>query len=244
MLAKTTGPAWMRGVACASLLALAGGCRNAPDAGPVPGSGAPAPAQSQMRTRSADAVAWPVDPGRTVVTIIVRRAGPLARLGHDHVVTSADEVGTVWVGATPAQSAFELQLPVERFDVDLPDARALAGPEFAASVPDAARAGTYRNMLRAEVLDAAAFPSIRLRSIAAQGDWAQPVVRVAVELRGATREFEIPVVVEREPQALRARGELRFNQSDFAIKPFAVGGGAIQVADALEVRFELAARAP
>ena len=40
------------------------------------------------------------------------------------------------------------------FEVDLPEARANAGVEFAAPVPDDARAGTRRNMLRAEVLDA------------------------------------------------------------------------------------------
>ena len=39
-----------------------------------------------------------VDPDRTVVTVIVRRAGPLAKLGHDHVITSADEAGSVWFG--------------------------------------------------------------------------------------------------------------------------------------------------
>jgi hypothetical protein len=33
-------------------------------------------------------------------------------------------------------------LPVERFDVDLPAARAAAGLEFAAPVPDDARTGT------------------------------------------------------------------------------------------------------
>jgi hypothetical protein len=248
MLAKAANRAWVRGAVCASILMLASGCRLPHDPRPVSVDESPVPATvtapAQVPSPVGAAPAWPIDPERTVVTIIVRRAGPLARLGHDHVITSADERGVAWVGATPAESAFELQLPVERFDIDLPGARATAGAEFAAPVPDEARAGTRRNMLRAEVLDAARYPLIQLRSIAVSGSWAQPVLRMAVDLRGATREFELPVVVEREPDALVARGEWRFNQSDFAITPFAVAGGAIQVADALEVRFEIAARAP
>lgn len=175
------------------------------------------------------------------MTIIVRRAGPLARFGHDHVITSADERGTVWAGDTPATSAFELQVPVERLEVDLAAARASAGAEFAAPVPDDARAGTRRNMLRPEVLDAAAFPLITLRSVAASGDWSQAVLKVAVQLRGVTRQHEIPVQVDRGPPGVVVRGELRLNQSDYGMTPFAVAGGAIQVADALEIRFVIAA---
>ena len=182
-----------------------------------------------------------VDPERTVVTVIVRRAGPLAKLGHDHVITSADEAGSVWLGSTPADSSFELTLLVDRFDVDLPAARAAAGLEFAAPVPDDARAGTRHNMLRAEVLDGEHFPTITLRSSAASGVWPQPIVRVAVTLKGVEREQEIPVVVERDVDGLTARGELWLNQADFGITPFSVAGGAIRVADTLEIRFEIAA---
>jgi len=236
------------------LLAIAG-CRMPSDAGPArPGSALPLPQAEAVSdgtlagtaAHPADSVhasvaAWPIDPQRTTVTIIVRRAGPLARFGHDHVITSGAERGTVWAGDTPATSAFELQLPVERFEVDEAMARASAGAEFAAPVPDDARTGTRRNMLRAEVLDAASFPVITLRSLAASGDWSQPVLKVAVQLRGVTREHEIPVQVERDALGLVVRGELRLNQSEYGITPFAVAGGAIQVADTLEIRFVIAA---
>jgi YceI-like domain len=103
------------------------------------------------------------------------------------------------------------------------------------------RAGTRHNMLRAEVLDGEQFPTLTLRSSAASGAWPQPIVRVAVTLKGVAREQEIPVVVERDTAGLTARGELRLNQTDFGITPFSVAGGAIRVADTLEIRFELAA---
>jgi hypothetical protein len=38
-----------------------------------------------------------------------------------------------------------------------------------------------------------------------------------------------------------ARGALQLRQSDFGITPFSVAGGAIQVADVLEVSFVIAA---
>jgi hypothetical protein len=185
-----------------------------------------------------------IDPTRTVVTVIVRRAGPLARLGHDHVITSADEVGTVWLGATPAESSFELQLPVDRFAVDLPEARAAAGAEFATPVPDDAREGTRRNMLRTEVLDAAQYPAVVIRSVATAGDWLQANVRVAVVVKGVEREQEIPVAIEREDGRIAARGSLQLSQTDYGMTPFSVGGGAIQVADTLEIRFEIVADGP
>ena len=99
-------------------------------------------------------------------------------------------------------------------------------------------------MLRAEVLDGEHFPTITLRSTAASGVWPQPIVRVAVTLKGVEREQEIPVVVERDANGVIARGELRLNQTDFGMTPFSVAGGAIQVADTLEIRFEIAASSP
>lgn len=226
----------------AALMILAG-CRSTTV--PPPSANA-----SQSQSGNSAATTLPgarrlqIDPERTVVTVFVRRAGPLAKLGHDHVITSADEAGSVWLGNTPADSSFKLTLPVDRFDVDLPAARAAAGLEFAAPVADAARAGTRYNMLRAEVLDVEHFPTITLRSAATSGVWPQPVVRVAVTLKGVEREQEIPVVVELDADGLTARGELRLNQTDFGITPFAVAGGAIRVADTLEIRFEIAAASP
>jgi polyisoprenoid-binding protein YceI len=67
------------------------------------------------------------------------------------------------------------------------------------------------------------------------------VVRIAVTLKGVEREQEIPVIVERTATDVIARGELRLNQTDFGITPFSVAGGAIRVADTLEIRFEIAA---
>jgi hypothetical protein len=227
--------------ALVAVLVIFAGCRSTSEPAPPANASQSRSTHSVPATTHAGTQALQVDPAQTIVTVIVRRAGPLARLGHDHVITSADEAGTVWLGSTPADSAFELTLPVERFGVDLLEARAAAGPEFAAQLPEDTRQGTRRNMLRTEVLDSEHFPTITLRSTAASGAWPQPVVRIAVALKGVEREQEIPVIVERTATGVVARGDLRLNQTDFGMTPFSVAGGAIQVADTLEIRFEIAA---
>jgi hypothetical protein len=184
---------------------------------------------------------YTIDPDRTVVTIIVRRAGPLARLGHDHVITSDREAGAAWFTDRPETSAFELRLPVADFDVDLPAARSTAGPGFAQPVPESARAATRANMLRPEVLDAARYPIITLRSSSASGEWPHIKARVAVDFKGSVTEFEVPMQVQRERGAVAARGSLQLSQSQLGLTPFSVAGGAIQVADTLEIRFDLVA---
>lgn len=232
------------GSATLAALVILAGCRSTTAPPPSANASQSQAAGVAASTTRAGTQSFPVDPQRTIVTVVVRRAGPLAKLGHDHVLTSADEAGAVWLGSTPADSSFELTLPVEHFEVDLPAARAAAGPEFAAPVPDAARQGTHQNLLRADVLDGEHFPIITLRSSAASGAWPQPFVRVVVTLKGIEREQEIPVVVERTANDVIARGELRLNQTDFGMQPFSVAGGAIQVADTLEIRFEVVASSP
>lgn len=182
-----------------------------------------------------------VDPDRSTVTMLVRRAGALARLGHNHVITSASESAVAWIGRDLADAGFEIRLPVRAFIVDDPRARAKAGPDFADAVPENARHGTYANMLRAEVLDAERYPEVIVSANRVDGTSDQPTVTARVTLRGATRDIEVPITLRRELAALGATGVLRIRQSDFGITPFSIGAGAIQVADEIEVHFEVVA---
>lgn len=200
---------------------------------------APRPAQPQQVEPPAGARVYDIDPDRSRVTILVRRAGPLARLGHNHVVTSGRESGLAWLGEDLGHSGFELHLPVADLVVDEPSARAAAGAEFGGEVPADAREGTHRNMLRPEVLDGARHPLIVVRSSGFGGSGVQPVANAIVGIRAITRALAIPVKFERNAREVTARGSLRLRQSDFGIVPFSVGGGAIQVADELQVEFEI-----
>ena len=188
--------------------------------------------------------AYVVDGSQSVVTIRVRRAGPIAKLGHNHVVTASQLTGWAWQGQDPAGSGFEVHVPVASLVVDDPAARAAAGPGFEAAVPDSARDGTYHNMLRPEVLDGAAFPEVVVRAASLAGTWDDAVANVDLTIRGVTRRIEVPVRVRDREGTLAASGSFRIKQSDFGITPFSVAGGAIQVADELEIAFQLVAIPP
>ena len=80
-----------------------------------------------------------IDPAQSLVVIEVRRAGSLARLGHDHVVASHDAEGY----AAPDEGRADLQVRLERLVVDEPALRAEAG--FDTQPSDSDIAGTRRS---------------------------------------------------------------------------------------------------
>lgn len=207
---------------------------------------APAPGPATAPPRAivpAGAREYQIDPEKSVVTLLVRRAGKLSNFGHVHVVTSANETGRVWFGATPDLSGFEIRVPVSELVVDDPAARAAAGAEFAANVPEDARAGTRGNMLSPDVLDVARFPEIVVSSVGPVSDTAPATLRVRLLVRGAELEREVPVDARVGAEAVAAKGTFTVRQSEFGIKPFSIVGGAIAVADEVEIRFEMLATA-
>jgi YceI-like domain len=184
-----------------------------------------------------------IDEDASVVTMLVRRGGKLSAFGHMHVVTSGSESGRVWLGTTPDLSGFEIRLPVEEFVVDDPQARAAAGPEFAANVPEDARTGTRQNMLGPDVLDAARYPEVVVGSIGVLSSLPPSTVKARIVVHGVQQEIEVPVETRIDAGAIAAKGSFRIRQSDFGIKPFSIVGGAIAVEDEVEIRFDIAAKA-
>jgi polyisoprenoid-binding protein YceI len=219
-------------------LGLLGGCVQHRAAGPATEA---VPVATVRDAVPAGARAYDVDPDASAVTLRVYRAGPFARFGHNHVITSTGASGVAWVAAEPGQSGFVVRVPVAGLVVDDPAARAAAGSDFPGEVPTDAREGTKRNMLRPEVLDGDRYPEIVVRADALVGTWESPVAEARVTLRDATRPLQVPLTVEMQGAALVARGSFRILQSDFGITPFSVAGGAIQVADPVEVAFEIRA---
>jgi polyisoprenoid-binding protein YceI len=227
-----------------ALSGLVAGCVPRPAETPPrpPVSPSPqAPGNASAATIPAGARAFEIDPAKSVVTILVNKAGPFAKFAHNHVVTSGQESGFAWEGRDPAGSGFEIHVPVAALTVDDPAVRAAIGGEFAGEVPESAREGTYGNMTRPEVLDLAEFPEVIVRCDGLAGSWDRPVAAADLTIRGATRRVEIPMELERGAGTFTARGSLHIRQSDFGITPFSAVGGAIQVGDELELRFDIVA---
>lgn len=190
----------------------------------------------------ADATHYVVNAGLSDVRFLVYRAGALASFGHNHVIQAKNIRGDVYLADDFQTSGFSLTLPVVGFVVDDPKARSVEGPDFAKQPSDAAIDGTRKNMLGPDLLDAAHFPEVSIRSVSLLGpDWG-PDATVRIELRGVARDVNVPISVERNGDTLSVHGAFVIKQSDFGITPFSALGGGLQVADALRVRFHLVAQ--
>jgi YceI-like domain len=176
------------------------------------------------------------------VNIRVYRGGALSRLGHNHVVTSRNLSGRVWIHPSFERSGFELSFPVRELIVDDPDSRRAAGGDFPPDVSAADKDGTRKNMLGPEVLDAERYPTITMRSVKVAGTPEAPLITVRITIKDVSRDLEVPAQLRTEGRRLVASGKLEIRQTDFGIKPFSAALGAIEVQDLLPIDFRILAQ--
>lgn len=199
---------------------------------PVPQAPAPAASRDSYRAPAVpDAAAYAVDPAASLLAVTVRRAGLMARLGHDHVVASRTLAGSVAPGAGRAEVSFR----ADQMTVDEPQLLRDAGIATQPS-PEAVE-GTRKNML-GPMLEAQRYPVVTLHAERQPGGG----LRVAVTLHGITRWLALPAAVQVDAAQVIASGTARLKQTDFGIVPFSVGGGLLAVQDELEVRYHIVAR--
>jgi hypothetical protein len=237
--------------ACALALVLAGcGALEARHAVPK-GPQEPVPSIGQ----GSPGTPYRVDETQSELRILVYRAGPLARLGHNHVMVNRRLRGAVSVADAADAATFWLEMPSAAFIVDDARARAEEGPDFAADVPEEAKSGTLQNMLSASVLDAAEFPAITVRSVAVTpprgaedrgaagvtGEARTFVASVAVDVAGHESTIEVPFAVQLDPSRVSASGTLELRQSALGLTPYSLMLGALQVQDAMTVKFKIVA---
>jgi len=224
-------PATRIGLFCAAatLLACSGQRTEAPD---TPAAALPLEYYRDAADRGESV--YRIDSDASLVTVYVYRDGPLAGMGHDHVVASRDLRGyAVWSEDTAVARA-DLRMPIVSVSVDDADLRAAAGFESEPSADDVA--GTYANMLAS--VDADAFPDIDLRVTLLRPP-PEPRVKVDVHWHGVSRAFDVPVALRVDAERLEASGSLSLRQTDFGITPHSVFGGALSVADQLNISFRL-----
>jgi YceI-like domain len=178
-----------------------------------------------------------VDETQSELRVLVFRAGPLARFGHNHVMVNRTLHGAVSLAAAGGPYAFWLSVPAAGFVVDDAQARAEEGADFAAAVPDDARAGTLQNMLGAAVLDAAEFPAITVKSLRISATTAT----VAVGVAGHESTIDVPFALQSDPRRLSAAGSVELRQSDLGLAPYSLMLGALQVQDSMTIKFNIVA---
>jgi len=210
---------------------LAAGCAQVPPAAPPEAVRPGAPDLDASYYRDAaerGAKVYRVEPGDSLVVVRVYRGGRLAKLGHDHIVSSREPRGFI----DADKGRCDLYVALESLALDDAAQRAAAGFESTPSESDIA--GTRSNMLE-KVLEADRFPFVvlRVRSVA------QGVLEAEVSLHGVTRPMRIPAKIDSGGERIDVSGSFALNQSDFGIEPFSVLGGALTVQDRVDLTFAI-----
>ena len=188
---------WAGLLLCGALQLGLGGCQTSP---PAPGPAARAsPAPAELPVTGAQE--YKVVPEESLLQILVYRGGPMARLGHNHVIASHRVEGAVQVADELTATQFEIHVPVNELTVDEPAMCESAGADFPPGVPQSARDGTRKNLLSEALLDGANYPAIRLRAtdVVAAGDAFD--VGVEITLKDQVRNVRVPVRLERREGA-------------------------------------------
>jgi hypothetical protein len=206
----------------------------------------PGPEEPVPRPGLPPGTVYRVDENQSELRILVHRAGPLARLGHNHVIVNHAIRGAVSLADAAGESVFWLNVPVAAFVVDDPQARRDEGADFAGDIPDDAKSGTLHNMLSAALLNADAFPVITVKSVAASaapdrsgaGAW---TATVAIGVAGHESKVDVPLTLRVDSRRLSATGSLELRQSVLGLTPYSLMLGALQVQDAMTIKFDIVA---
>jgi len=192
----------------------------------------------------AGAAAYSIDSAQSELRLLVYRAGPMARLGHNHVILNHAVGGWVDAAGRPESASFSLYVPVADFIVDDARARSEEGQDFSAEVPDEAKSGTRRNMLSGAVLDAERFPVITLTSAGiARAPEGNLVATLTVGVAGHESILAVPFTVEISADRIAAAGSVVLRQSELGLTPLSVMLGALRVQDDITVKFRFVAAA-
>ncbi|MGO9932019.1 MAG: YceI family protein [Steroidobacteraceae bacterium] len=183
-----------------------------------------------------------IDPGKSELRVLVYRAGPLAGLGHNHVIVNSAMSGSVRLAETLSASAFSISVPVDNFVVDDAHSRREEGGDFPGEIPEDARSGTLHNMLSAMVLNAAQFPVVTVKSTAFTSTQGALSAALTIDVAGHESMIQAPFALKSDSQQLIATGSLELKQTAIGLTPYSLLLGALQVQDAMQLKFKFVAR--
>jgi polyisoprenoid-binding protein YceI len=168
--------------------------------------------------------------GQNLLWALVYRAPGAS--GHDHVVRSPDFSGsmTYRVGAL-SDCSVSVTVPVPTLINDETEMRARVGladvtNDFSWNV-GGGQAAVKNNMLAANQLNAAGFPTISFQSTACRGTAVASgtlLVDGQLTLRGQTKPVTWALDLQVTGRTIRAKGTLRIRQTEYGITPYSFLG--------------------
>ena len=188
-----------------------------------------------------DATAYVIDPAESEVYWRIYRAGPLAGLGHSHVISLVEFEGRLALGDDPADSVWELSFPVDGLVIDIPELRARYGEEFESVPSEDDKEGTKVNMLTDRVLDGVNFPEIRLEGSGVVGSLDDASLPVRIQMLGRTIEQTFPASISITADTVTVTGEYRLTHTDLGMEAFSLLGGAMAVGEDIDFTYRLVA---
>jgi hypothetical protein len=182
---------------------------------------------------------YAIDSQESELRLLVYRAGPLANLGHNHVMVSRALAGRVQIGAAVSTSSFSLSLPADSFEIDASQSRREEGGDFPGDIPEDAKAGTRRNMLGGAVLNAAEYPDITVKSVSLTGTLQGLNADLEIYVAGHTSRISVPFTLQGDARHLIASGSAQLRQTMLGLSPYSLLHGALQVQDGMQLKFKL-----
>lgn len=184
---------------------------------------------------------YPIDSRGSELRLLVYRAGPLRNLGHNHVLVNRAITGNVHIGAGVSVSSISLSMPADGFVVDDAQSRQEEGADFPGDIPEDAKAGTRRNMLGSAVLNAAEFPDITVKSVSLTGTLNELNADLEIDAAGHTSRLSVPLSLQGDAHHLIAAGSMQLQQTSLGLIPYSLMHGALQVQDAMQLKFKITA---
>lgn len=175
------------------------------------------------------------------IRIRVYRGGPLARLGHNHVIATRDIRGKLYHHPELRRSGLVMSLPVNSFDVDTPEHRQGAGEGFDVMPSEKDIQGTRNNMLSERLLHSDQFPYVEIVSVEISGELPEPDILLRIAVRDVSHDVRIQAGVQLQNNKLIIDGKTRLSQSQLGLTPFSILMGAIAVQDEMDIEFHLVA---
>ena len=180
-----------------------------------------------------------IDSGTSELRLLVYRAGPLANLGHNHVMVNRAVTGAVQIGAGVSASSLSLRVRADDFVIDDAQSRQEEGGDFPGDIPEDAKAGTRRNMLSTAVLNAAEFPDITVKSTSLTGTLNELNADLEITAAGHTSRISVPLSLQGDAHHFTAVGLLELRQTTLGLTPYSLLHGALQVQDAMQLKFKI-----
>lgn len=209
---------------------------SAPGSGTISGTEAAWPPFDYVGSAASGQPVYRLDTDRSRLDIVVRRDGPLARFGHDHVVSVPELEGFLLLEAGVSDSRADLSFRLADLAIDTPEARARFRLD---TTPDEQAVEGTRANLMGKVLDAQRWPvvTVQMNDFAADGEHYSAAVRITID--GSQSESRQPFRLESTDETIRVEGSTVVLQTELGLEPFSALGGGLRVADPLEIHFSL-----